>query len=64
MRNFQKTTAAAIALAITLVGATFVSAPMALADSQHVAANAQQWSTGHLHRIAADLRHAAAAARV
>jgi hypothetical protein len=55
MNQIQKTTAAAIALAITLVGATLVSAPMALADSHQVVASAHQWS-GHFHRVAADLR--------
>jgi hypothetical protein len=59
MSQVQKTTAAAIACAITLVGATFVSAPLTLPDSQQVVAHAHQWSTGHLHRIAVDLRHAA-----
>jgi len=58
MNQIQKTTAAAIALAITLVGGTFVSAPMAFADSHQVVASAHQWSAGHLHRIAADLRSA------
>jgi len=58
MNPFRKTTAAAIALAITLAGATLVSAPMALADSHQVVASAHQWSAGHFHRIAADLRSA------
>ena len=64
MNQIRKTTAAAIALAITLVGATLVSAPMALADSHQVVASAHQWSAGHFHRIATDLRHAASSARV
>jgi hypothetical protein len=63
MNRIQKTTAAAIALAITLVGATLVSAPMALADSQQIVANAHQWSAGQFHRIATDLRDAASSAR-
>lgn len=63
MSRIQKATAAAIALTITLVGATLVTAPVALADSQQVVAQAQQWSTGHFHRIATDLRHAASSAR-
>ncbi len=63
MSQIQKTTAAAVAFAITLVGATFVSAPMTLPDSQQVVASAHQWSAGHLHRIAVDLRHVAVYAR-
>ena len=63
MSHIQKATAAAIALTITLVGATLVSAPMALADSQQVVVHAHQWSAGHLHRIAADLRYVASSAR-
>jgi hypothetical protein len=63
MNRIQKTSVAAIALAITLVGATLVNAPMALADSQHAVASAHQWSAGHFHRIATDLRHAALYAR-
>ncbi len=37
MNRIQKAFAAALALAITLVGAAFVSAPMALADVQTTA---------------------------
>lgn len=64
MNRIQKATAAAIALTITLVGATLVTAPVALADSQQVVAQAQHWGAGHLHRVATDLRHAASSARV
>ncbi|HEY6515715.1 MAG TPA: hypothetical protein VIY50_06195 [Steroidobacteraceae bacterium] len=63
MSHIQKATAAAIALTITLVGATLVTAPVALADSQQVVAQAHQWSAGQLHRMATDLRYAASSAR-
>jgi hypothetical protein len=63
MNRIQKATASAVALAITLVGATLVTAPMALADSQQVVAQAQHWSAGHIHRIATDLRYAASSAQ-
>lgn len=63
MSQIQKATAVAIALTITLVGATLVTAPMSLPDSQHAVAHAHQWSADHLHRITADLRHAASSAR-
>jgi hypothetical protein len=62
MSHSQKATAAAIALCINLVGATLVTAPMTLPDSQHVVAQAQQWGAGHVHRLAADLRYTAASA--
>ena len=63
MSHIQKATAAAIALTITLVGATLVTAPVALADSQQVVTQAHQWSAGHLHRIATDLQYATSYAR-
>lgn len=63
MSHIQKATAAAIALTITLVGATLVTAPVALADSQQVVAQAHQWSAGHLHHIATDLQYASSYAR-
>jgi hypothetical protein len=63
MSHIQKVTATAIALTITLVGATLVTAPMTLPDSQQVVAHAHQWGAGHLHHIAADLRYAALSAR-
>jgi hypothetical protein len=63
MTHIQKATAAAIALTISLVGATLVTAPITLPDSQHAVAQAHQWSTSHVHRIAAKLRYAAAVAR-
>ena len=63
MSRIQKATATAMALTITLVGATLVTAPISLPDSQQVAAHAHQWSAQHLHRIAAGLRYAASSAR-
>lgn len=39
MNRIQKATAAAVALAITLAGAAFVTAPMALADVQPLASH-------------------------
>ena len=63
MSQVQKATAAALALTITLVGATLVTAPLALPDSQQVVAHAHQWSAGHFHRIAAGLRYVASSAR-
>lgn len=63
MGQIQKATGAAIALAITLVGATFVTAPMTLPDSQQVVAHAHQWSATRLHHIAAGLQHAASSTR-
>lgn len=63
MNPVQKATTAAIALSITLVGATLVTAPMALPASQQVVAQAHLWSSGHLHRIAAGLRYAASYTR-
>lgn len=63
MSQIQKATAAAIALTITLMGATLVTAPMTLTDSQRAVQHAHQWSATHLHHIAADLRYAASAAR-
>jgi hypothetical protein len=64
MGQIQKAAVAAIALTITLMGATLVTAPMTLADSQRVVAHAHQWSASRLHHIAADLRYAAASGRV
>jgi hypothetical protein len=63
MGHIQKATATVVALTITLVGATLVTAPMTLPASQQVVAHAHQWSAGHLHRIADDLRYAASSAR-
>jgi len=56
MSCIQKAAAAAIALTITLAGATVAVAPMALADSQQVIARAHDWSASHLHRLTADRR--------
>jgi hypothetical protein len=63
MSHVQKATASAIALAITLLGATLVTAPMALPGTEQMVAHAHQWSAGHVHRIAAGLRYAASSAR-
>jgi hypothetical protein len=63
MSHMQKATAAALALAITFVGATFVVAPMALADSPQVIARAHHWSASHLHRLASEPRPAASSSR-
>ena len=63
MGQIHKATVAAIALAITLMGATLVTAPMTLSDSQRVVAHAHQWSAAHLHHIAADLRYVASSER-
>jgi len=63
MSRIQKATAAAIALAITLVGSMLAIAPMARADSQQVVAHAHDWSATHLHRAAAVLRSTASSAR-
>lgn len=63
MGQIQKATAAAVALTITLMGATLVTAPMTLPDSQRVVAHAHQWSAARLHHIAADLRYVAASTR-
>lgn len=57
MNRIQKATAIAAALTISLVGATLVTAPMTLADSQHVVLQAHQWSANHVHHIANGLRH-------
>jgi len=59
MSHIQKATAVATALAISLVGATLVTAPITFADSPHVVAQAHQWSANQVHRIAAGLRHVA-----
>jgi hypothetical protein len=56
MSHIQKAAVAAIALTITLAGATLAGAPMALADSQQVMARAHDWSASHLHRLTADRR--------
>jgi hypothetical protein len=63
MNHIQKATAAAIALTLTLAGATLVTAPLTLPDSQQAVAHAHQWSAGHLHRIANGLRYAALSVR-
>jgi 1,4-dihydroxy-2-naphthoyl-CoA synthase len=63
MKRIQKAAAAALALTITLTGATFAVAPMALADSKPVIARVHGWSASHLHHLAADLRAASSSAR-
>jgi hypothetical protein len=64
MSRIQKATASAIALTITLVGATLVTAPMTLPGTQRAVAHAHAWSAGHLDRIAAGLRYGASSARI
>lgn len=61
MGQIKKATTAAVALAITLVGATLVTAPITLPDSRQAVAHAHQWSAIHLHHIAADLRYGSSA---
>jgi len=63
MNRIQKATVAAIALTITLVGATLTTAPLALADSQQVVARAHHWSSVELHRFASIRRQPASSAR-
>jgi hypothetical protein len=63
MSRIEKATTAAMALTLTLVGATLVTAPMTLPVSRQVVAHAHQWSAGHLHHIAAGLRSAASSVR-
>ena len=63
MNRIQKATVSAIALTITLVGATLVTAPITLPDSQRVVTHAHAWSAGQFHRIAADLRYASSSAQ-
>ena len=53
----------AIALSITLAGATLATAPLALADSQQVVARAHHWSSVELHRLASIRPKADSAAR-
>lgn len=43
MNRIQKAATAAIALTITLVGATLVTAPLALGHSYFVASHRQSW---------------------
>lgn len=63
MSHIQKATAAAVALTVTLVGATLATAPMTLPASQQAVVRAQQWGAGHFHRIATSVRYAASSAR-
>ncbi|MGH8288249.1 MAG: hypothetical protein ACREV7_04365 [Steroidobacteraceae bacterium] len=63
MNRIQKATVVAIALTITLVGATLTSAPLALADSQQVVARAHHWSSFELHRLASIRQKADSSAR-
>jgi hypothetical protein len=63
MSHVQKATAAVIALTISLVGSTLVTAPITLPASQHAVAQAHQWSATHVHQIAVSLRYAAASVR-
>lgn len=64
MNTIQKATTAAMALAITLVGATLVTAPLTFAASQQVVSRAYHWSSMHHHVFASDRQAAAASARV
>jgi hypothetical protein len=61
MSHIQKATAAAIALTLTLAGATLATAPLTLPTSQQAVAHAHQWSAGHLRRFASGLRYIARA---
>lgn len=63
MGHIHKAAAAALALAITLAGATLAAAPMVLADFQSVAAPARDGSAGQLREMAADPQPAASSAR-
>jgi hypothetical protein len=63
MNRIQKATVAAIALTITLVGATLITAPLALADTQQLVARAHHWSAVELHRLAAIPENADSSAR-
>jgi len=64
MNAIQKATTAAMALTITLVGATLVTAPLTLAASQQVVTRAYHWSSTHHHVLASDQQAAASSARV
>jgi hypothetical protein len=63
MSHIRNAAAAAIALAITLTGATFVVAPMALADSRQIVAHVHGWSVAHLPRLEAGVRGSSSSAR-
>ena len=63
MSPIRNAAAAAIALAITLTGATFVVAPMALADAQQIIAHVHGWSATHLPRLEAAVRGPSSSAR-
>ncbi len=64
MNGVQKVTAAALALTITLSGATLATSPVTLADSRQMIARAHDWSASHLYRLAAVVRLALSSARV
>ena len=63
MNAIQKVTTAAMALTITLVGATLVTAPLTLPASQQVVSRAYHWTSSH-HVMASDLRVTESAAQV
>jgi hypothetical protein len=64
MNAIQKATAAAMAITITLVGATLATAPLTLAASQQVVSRAYHWSSAHHHVLASDQQAAASSAQV
>ena len=64
MNAIQKATTAAMALTITLVGTTLVTAPLTLAASQQVVSRAYHWSSGHHHFLASDQRAIESSAQV
>jgi len=64
MNAIQKATAAAMALTITLVGATLATAPLTLPASQQVVSHAYHWSSSHHHVLASDQRAAVSSVQV
>ena len=64
MNAIQKVTTAAMALTITLVGATLVTAPLTLSASQQVVSRAYHWSSTHHYFLASDQRVAQSSAQV
>lgn len=64
MNRIQKATAAAMALTITLVGSTLVTAPLVLADSQQAVTRAHHWSSSHLRLASSHLHFMASSQRV
>jgi hypothetical protein len=64
MNAIQKAAAAAMALTITLVGATLATAPLTFAASQQVVSPAYHWTSNHHHFLASDQRATESSARV